>query len=388
MRDFETKILKQSKGSPTVKLLSKGIEMQRQGIDVLLFAGGEPDFDTPNKVKEATIEALNNNFTHYASSSGVMELKERIAKKLKEENNIDVDPKSEIVITPGAKLSLYQSILAFIEAGDEVLILEPCYVSYNEIVRLAGGTPISVQLNLEDSFVITKEELEKYATPATKMLIVGNPCNPTGHVLSKDEVNAIAEFAIEHDILVISDEIYERITYDNIKHYSIASLENMKERTLTINGLSKSCAMTGWRLGYVAADKNLINPIMKLQASTVNCVNTFTQMGAIKAFDCQDEIKAMVDEYTKRRDYFVEELNKIPCINCPTPEGAFYIFCKIDYKNMDSFELADFILKEANILVSPGDVFGKGGEKCIRFSYATSMENIKMAVERLNKIFI
>ena len=214
-----------------------------------------------------------------------------------------------------------------------------------------------------------------------------NPCNPTGRVFSKEEIDAIADFACEHDILVVSDEIYERLVFDGRKHISIGSLPQMKDRVITLNGLSKSHAMMGWRLGYSVANAQLTKIMMKMQESTVTTSNSISQAAAVVAYDCNDYVQYMLEEYQKRRDYLYKGLNAIPCITCPEPEGTFYMFFRVDYKGMNSFELVEYMLQEAKILAVPGEVYGQGGDKCIRFSFATSMEDIVKAVERLQKIF-
>lgn len=387
MRNFETKIMSGCGGSPTVKLLSKGLEMKRQGLDVLILSGGEPDFDTPEAVKEAGIKAIQDNFTHYTPAAGTMDLREAIAKKLAEDNGIHVDPKTQIIVTPSGKLALYQAIICFAEAGDEVMILEPNWVSYREIVKMAGATPVSVPLNIEDNFTITREILEKAVSAQTKMLIICNPCNPTGRVFTQAEVQCIADFIDEHDLLLLSDEIYEKLIYDGRKHLSVGAIEKVKDRVITVNGFSKGYAMTGWRLGYSVASAELTKVMMKLQESTVTTSASFVQKAAIVAFDCKDDVEYMVNDYKRRRDFIVNSLNEIPCIDCPMPEGAFYIFPRIDYKGMNSFELSDYILEKANVLVAPGDVFGEGGDKCIRIAYPASMETLEKTVERFKKIF-
>lgn len=387
MRDFETKILKNCTGSPTVKLLSKGLELKRQGADIIALSGGEPDFDTPATIKQAAINAINNNFTHYTPAAGIMELREKISKKLLEENGIITDPKTDIIVTPSGKLALYHSITSFAENGDEVLLLEPNWVSYREIVKMTGASCVSVPLNIENNYKITKEALENKLSNNTKMLIICNPCNPTGRVFTQGEIEIIANFIYTYDLLLISDEIYEKIVYDDNKHISIASIEKVRDRIITINGFSKGFAMTGWRLGYSAASANLTRTMMKLQESTVTTSNSIAQKAAIAAFDCSEDVDFMVADYKRRRDFIVNGLNEISCIDCPMPEGAFYVFPNINFRGMNSFELSDYILEQANILVAPGDVFGEGGEKCIRIAYPASMEILRKTLERFKSIF-
>jgi aspartate/methionine/tyrosine aminotransferase len=361
--------------------------MKRQGTDVLVLSGGEPDFNTPSVIKQVAIDAINNNFTHYTPAAGIMELREKIAKKLWEDNGIKADPKTDIIVTPSGKLALYQAIVAFAEAGDEVLLLEPNWVSYKEIVKMSGATCVSVPLSIENNFKITREVLESKLTSNTKMLIICNPCNPTGRVFTREEIEIIADFIYTHDLLLISDEIYEKLVYDDNKHISVASIEKVRDRIITINGFSKGFAMTGWRLGYSVASANLTRAMMKLQESTVTTANSITQKAAAVAFECTKDVAFMVADYKRRRDFIVNGLNEISCIDCPMPEGAFYIFPRINFKGMNSFELCDYILEQANVLVAPGDVFGAGGKKCIRIAYPASMETLEKTLERFKNIF-
>ena len=386
MRDYEARRLKNCSQSPTVVLNAKGIEMKEQGIDVLSFAAGEPDFDTPEIIKQAAFEAIRNNQTHYTSAAGLVTLRRRIALKLREENGIAVD-ESCIIVTPGAKLALFQALMAFLEEGDECLVPTPAYPSYQAIIRMAGATYVPVPLKIEDGFRLTGQMLEEKATERTKMLIICNPCNPTGHVLSREEVEDIAAFAREREILVISDEIYEKLIYDDRKHYSLGAIPEIADRVITLNGFSKSVAMTGWRIGYSAAHPALTKVMMKLQTNTVNCTASFVQVASIAAFDCAEETEAMRLSYLERRDLICDGLNAIPGVFCPRSEGAFYAFFKIDYRDMTAEQLADYILEKAGILVVPGTGFGEGGEKCIRLSFAADKTQLKTAVERLRKIF-
>lgn len=386
MRDFETKRLKGTGESPTVALNAKGIEMKEQGIDVLSFAAGEPDFDTPEAVKEEAIRAIRDNQTHYTSAAGIVTLRRRIARKLREENGIETDEKN-IIVTPGAKLALFQALMAFLEAGDECLVPTPAYPSYRSIICMAGATFVPVPLKIEDGFRLTRRMLEERTTEKTKMLIVCNPCNPTGHVLSREEIDDIAAYAEAHEILVISDEIYEKLLYDGRVHYSLGAIPSIAQRVITLNGLSKSAAMTGWRIGYSAADPVLTKTMMKLQTNTVNCTAAFVQQAAIPAFNCLEETEAMRLSYLKRRDLICDGLNSIPGVFCPRAEGAFYAFFRIDFRGMSAEELADYILAEAGILVVPGTAFGEGGEKCIRLSFAADTAQLEEAVRRMGKIF-
>ena len=388
MRDFETKIMKSCTGSPTVKLLSKGLEMKRQGLDVLILSGGEPDFNTPERIKAEGIKAIQNNMTHNTPAAGLMELREAISRKLLKENGIIADPKTQIIVTPSGKLALYQALVSFLEPGDEAMLLEPNWVSYKEIVKMTGATCVSVPLRHEDNFRITRDILESKLTDKSKMVIICNPCNPTGRVFTEEEIQTLADFVDEHDLLLVADEIYEKLVYDGHRHISVGAIEKVKDRVITLNGFSKGYAMTGWRLGYSVASAPLTEVMMKMQESTVTTSAAMVQKAAVVAFDCEDDVQYMVADYKRRRDFIVNSLNEIPCIHCPMPEGAFYIFPKIDYKGMNSFELCDYILEKANVLVAPGDVFGEGGEKCIRIAYPASMETLEKTAERFKQIFM
>ena len=388
MRDFETKIMKSCTGSPTVKLLSKGLEMKRQGLDVLILSGGEPEFNTPERIKAEGIKAIQDNMTHYTPAAGLMELREAISRKLLKENGIIADPKTQIIVTPSGKLALYQALVSFLEPGDEAMLLEPNWVSYKEIVKMTGATCVSVPLRHEDNFRITRDILESKLTDKSKMVIICNPCNPTGRVFAEEEIQTLADFVDEHDLLLVADEIYEKLVYDGHRHISVGAIEKVKDRVITLNGFSKGYAMTGWRLGYSVASAPLTKVMMKMQESTVTTSAAMVQKAAVVAFDCEDDVQYMVADYKRRRDFIVNSLNEIPCIHCPMPEGAFYIFPKIDYKGMNSFELCDYILEKANVLVAPGDVFGEGGEKCIRIAYPASMETLEKTAERFKQIFM
>lgn len=386
MRDFEARRMKLAGGSPTVALNAKGIRMKEEGIDVLSFAAGEPDFDTPEAVKAAAIEAIRHNDTHYTSAAGTLALRRRIVKKLREENGIDAQ-EDGILVTPGAKLALYAAMTCFLEEGDECMVPTPAYPSYRSGILMAGATYVPVPLSFDDGFVITRAMLEAKVTERSKMLIVCNPCNPTGHVLTRQEVRDIADFVLQHDMLLIADEIYEKLIYDGREHLSLGALPEIRDRVITLNGLSKSAAMTGWRIGYSAASPELTKVMLKLQQNTVNCTAAFTQTASVTALDCAEDAERMRLSYLERRDLICDGLNAVPCISCPRAEGAFYAFFRIDYRGMSAEQLADYILEKAGILVVPGTAFGEGGEKCIRLSFAASRESLQEAVRRLSALF-
>ena len=378
--------MKLAGGSPTVALNAKGIRMKEEGIDILSFAAGEPDFDTPEVVKAAAIEAIRRNDTHYTSAAGTMALRRRIVQKLREENGIEVS-EDGILVTPGAKLALYAAMTCFLQEGDECMVPTPAYPSYRSGILMAGADYVPVPLSFDNGFVVTREMLEAKVTKRSKMLIVCNPCNPTGHVLTKQEVRDIADFVLAHDLLLIADEIYEKLIYDGREHLSLGAIPEIRDRVITLNGLSKSAAMTGWRIGYSAASPELTKVMLKLQQNTVNCTAAFTQTASITALDCAEDAERMRLSYLERRDLICDGLNAVPGITCPRAEGAFYAFFRIDYRGMSAEQLADYILEKAGILVVPGTAFGEGGEKCIRLSFAASRDSLQEAVCRLNKLF-
>ena len=378
--------MKLAGGSPTVALNAKGIRMKEEGIDILSFAAGEPDFDTPEAVKAAAIEAIRRNDTHYTSAAGTMALRRRIVQKLREENGIEVS-EDGILVTPGAKLALYAAMTCFLQEGDECMVPTPAYPSYRSGILMAGADYVPVPLSFDNGFVVTREMLEAKVTKRSKMLIVCNPCNPTGHVLTKQEVRDIADFVLAHDLLLIADEIYEKLIYDGREHLSLGAIPEIRDRVITLNGLSKSAAMTGWRIGYSAASPELTKVMLKLQQNTVNCTAAFTQTASITALDCAEDAERMRLSYLERRNLICDGLNAVPGITCPRAEGAFYAFFRIDYRGMSAEQLADYILEKAGILVVPGTAFGEGGEKCIRLSFAASRDSLQEAVCRLNKLF-
>ena len=378
--------MKLAGGSPTVALNARGIRMKEEGIDILSFAAGEPDFDTPEAVKAAAIEAIRQNDTHYTSAAGTMALRRRIVQKLREENGIEAS-EDGILVTPGAKLALYAAMTCFLQEGDECMVPTPAYPSYRSGILMAGADYVPVPLSFDNGFVVTREMLEAKVTKRSKMLIVCNPCNPTGHVLTKQEVRDIADFVLAHDLLLIADEIYEKLIYDGREHLSLGAIPEIRDRVITLNGLSKSAAMTGWRIGYSAASPELTKVMLKLQQNTVNCTAAFTQTASITALDCAEDAERMRLSYLERRNLICDGLNAVPGITCPRAEGAFYAFFRIDYRGMSAEQLADYILEKAGILVVPGTAFGEGGEKCIRLSFAASRDSLQEAVCRLNKLF-
>lgn len=369
------------KESGTLKAMSKAKELQARGIKVIQLDVGEPDFPTPINVIRAAEKAMESGFTHYTPSAGIPELREAIANKLREENKLDVT-KENIVVTPGSKQAIFYAIMALVDEGDEVIIPTPAWPSYMEIVNLAGGKIKEIP-SLPD-FSLNVEGIKEAISDKTKLIIINSPNNPTGYVMKKEEVKALAEIAMDSDAFVLSDEIYEKLIYEG-EHVSIGSIPGMEDRTLTVNGFSKTYAMTGWRLGYIAAPKPIAVEINKLQQHSASCATSFVQIAGIEALKPETPIKPMIEEFKRRRDYICSALEKISWFKVNKPSGAFYVFPDISASGMSSDEFCDFLLEKLAISTTPGSAFG-GYDKNIRISYATSMENLREAVSRMEEL--
>ncbi len=368
------------------KIFQAAVELEREGKHVIHLEVGRPDFDTPEHIKEAAKQALDEGFVHYTSNYGAPELREAIAEKLLNENGIQVDPENEVVVTVGANEAILITMLALLDSGDEVLIPDPVWLHYFYCAQLAEAKPVHVPLREENKFQLDPSDLERAITPKAKMIVVNSPHNPTGAVLGKETLVAIAQIAIENDLLVLSDEIYEKIIYDGVEHHSIASLPGMADRTLTVNGFSKAYSMTGWRLGYVAARKNLIDSLIRVHQYSATCATSFAQKGAVAAYrGSQDNVHEMVSEFDRRRRFLVEALEGIQGVSCVRPEGAFYVFPSVKELGVSDGELATYLLREANVALVPGSAFGEYGQGYLRLSYANSYENIEAAAERIEK---
>ena len=354
--------------------------------DVINLSLGEPDFDTPQHIIKAAIEAMKKGYTHYTPNAGLIEFREAVAEKLRKENGIDVDPETEVIATVGAMGALSLAMLTVVNPGDEVLIPNPGFASYEAQVILAEGKPVSYSLNEDEGFDINAEEIAGLITNKTRAILVNTPSNPTGSVLSEKSLKKIAEIAVENDLLVISDEAYEAITYDNFRHVSIASLPDMKDRTISIFSFSKTYAMTGWRIGFAAANEEIIRQMTKLQEHLAAHPSSISQMAAIAALrGPKDHIKKMVKEYSERRELIMEELAEIPEIKCFRPQGAFYVFPNIKAFKMSSEDFAMHILEKARVIIVPGTAFGNNGEGYVRISYAASKEEISRAMTRMKQ---
>ena len=377
--------------SPTLAIDAKYKAMKAEGIDVVGFGAGEPDFDTPEHIKLAAISAITKGFTKYTPASGTMELKQAICKKFKNENGINYKP-SNIVVSNGAKHSLINAFSAILNPGDEVIIPAPYWVSYPEMTRLSDGVPVIMQTTEEANFKFTAKQLEETITPKTKALVLNDPSNPTGMVYTREELEKIAEVVVKHDIFVISDEIYEKLVYDGAKHVSIASLgDEIKKRTIVINGVSKSFAMTGWRIGFCGADEKIAKVMSNIQSHEASNPCSISQAATVAALTGpQHAQKAMIADFSARRNYMVERINDVQGISCLKPLGAFYVMMniksilgkKIQGKVINtSDEFCEWLLEKNKVALVPGSGFGAEGY--VRWSYATSLENIEKGIERI-----
>ncbi|WCK54309.1 aminotransferase [Aneurinibacillus sp. Ricciae_BoGa-3] len=350
---------------------------------VISLGVGEPDFVTPWGVREAAINSLERGYTSYTSNSGLYELREEICQYLASSFQAVYEPAKEILVTVGASEGIDLALRAILDPGDEVLVVEPCYVSYDPVIRLAGGVPVPVETELEQNFKVTPQQLEAKITDRTKAIIFCFPNNPTGSIMTREELAGIASVIEKHDLIAISDEIYAELTYDT-RHSSFAALPGMKDRTLLLSGFSKAFAMTGWRLGYAAGPEDIIAAMTKIHQYTMLCAPITAQIAALEALRSGMEAKdRMVESYRQRRNYIVKAFEQIG-LACHKPEGAFYAFPQIDATGMSADEFAEQLILEQKVAVVPGHVFGPGCTGHIRCSYATSMENLEMAIERID----
>ncbi len=369
--------------SATIAVNDKAKALKAQGKDIISLAGGDPDFDTPPNIVAAAKAALDAGDTHYPPSRGTMAIRQAVADKMRREYGLDVDPATQVLVSPGAKFLIYAAMVALLNPGDEVIIFEPYWVSYVPMVIMAGGKPVTVGLDPAQGFRITREAVEAAITPRTKAMLVNSPNNPTGHVIDEEEAAVVRDLALEHDLYVISDEIYEKLIYEG-HHINLASLPDMTDRTLTINGHSKAYAMTGWRLGWAAGPASIIGLMAKLQSQTVTSAASFTMTAGTEALNGpQDAVEQMRQAYRARRDFMVDALNQIPGVACDRPAGAFYLFVRFPGLGQDSMQIANILLEQAEIAATPGIAFGQAGEGHVRFSIATSMRDLERAVERI-----
>ena len=364
--------------------IRKFFDVVREMPDAISLGVGEPDFDTPYSVREEGIYALEKGRTFYTSNAGLKELREEISRYLKRKYSLDYDADDEIMVTVGGSEAIDVALRCMVDPGDEVLIPTPCYVSYLPCAIMADAVPKVIELKAENQFKLTRQELLDSITDKTKILILAFPNNPTGAIMTKEELEELVPVIIEHDLYVISDEIYSELTYDN-KHCSIASLPGMKERTVTINGFSKAFAMTGWRLGYACAPKEIMKQMIKLHQFAIMCAPTNSQFAAIEALrNCDDDVDRMVEAYNQRRRFLLNSFKEMG-IDCFEPFGAFYVFPSIARFGMTSEEFANRLLREQKLAVVPGTAFGECGEGFVRISYAYSIENLKQGMDRIRK---
>lgn len=385
--DFFAARVNNAKPSPTLAVSDRARQLKAEGVDVIDLGGGDPDFITPQHIRQAAIDAMNSGDTHYVASAGTPALRKAIAHKLKMDNGIEVDPGKGIIVTPGGKAALFQAILAFVEPGVDVMILEPAWVSYVPMVELAGGNPVPVSLDPDTNFAITRDVLEAHLTPGTRIILLNSPNNPTGRVASEEELATIADFAKAHDLLVFTDEIYEKIVYGDHRHISIATLPDMHDRTLTFNGLSKAYAMTGWRLGYVAGPDVFIKKIATVHSHSVTCATSFVQAGGVAAYEGpQEGIREMVSAWNRRRKLVTNGLNTVKGLRVAPIDGAFYAFVDGRATGLGDTELSTKLLDEAHVAVVPGSAFGDAGAGHIRLSFATADDILENAVARISDL--
>ncbi|MDI3539922.1 MAG: aspartate aminotransferase [Methanolobus sp.] len=375
--------LKRVEESATIKVANMATKLRQQGVDVVSFSLGEPDFDTPQHICDAACKAMFRGETHYSPSAGLPELRGAIAEKLRTENRLDVKG-SDVLVTPGAKQAIFEFMLTVLDDGDEAVLFDPAWVSYDSAVKFAGANPVWVPTDPTDAF--KPQDLEEYITDKTRLIVVNSPSNPTGAVYDRQTLKNIADIAIDHDLLVLSDEIYEKIIYDK-EHLSIGSMEGMQDRTVTVNGFSKAYAMTGWRLGYVCARPDIFEGMLKIQSHSISNTTTFVQHGGIAALrGPQEPMAEMVKEFRARRDLLIDELNAMG-IKCQMPGGAFYAFADVSEFG-DGDKIAERLLMDAHVAVTAGSAFGESDRNFIRLSYATSLDRIKEGLARIEDALV
>ena len=366
------------------EVLAKARRLEAEGMDVVHLEIGEPDFDTPANIVTAGASAMNNGYTHYNPSPGFPEVREKIAQEISRTRGISVTA-DHVVITPGGKPIMFFTLLALIEEGDEVLYPNPGFPIYESMIRFAGGTPVPIRLYESREFGIDVDEVAAQVTARTKLIIINSPNNPCGSIVERDDLERLANLAKEHDIIVLADEIYNRFLYEG-EHKSIVSFPEMRDRSIILDGFSKTYAMTGWRIGFGVMPLELVEPISRLVTNSVSCTASFTQMAAMEAMNGpQDDVQSIVAEFQRRRDIIVEGLNRIPGVRCPLPSGAFYVFPNVEETGMSSGEFAGRLLEEAGVACLAGESFGEYGEGYVRFSFANSVENIQIALDRINR---
>jgi aspartate aminotransferase len=366
--------------SGTVRIANMVSKLKDEGVDIISFSMGEPDFPTPKNIKDACVLSLENDFTYYTPSAGIPELRKAVAEKIRKGNHIPCEA-SNVLITP-TKQAIFMSMLAMIDDGDEVIVPEIAWGTFEACAKLAGGNVRYAKLSPESSFRMTPESLAEQITKKTKLIVLNSPSNPCGAVLTKDDVKGIADLAKDHDFYVLADEIYDQLVFEG-EHTSIASLDGMFDRTITVNGFSKTYAMTGWRAGWAIAPKPIFKELNKLQTQSITCVTSFVQQACLEAIKGpQDSVIAMKKEFKARRDLVHSLIDAIPKLDCPMPSGAFYMMPSYDF-DMSSDDMAAYLLEEAHVAVTPGSAFGPAGEGRFRLSYAASREDIREGMSRI-----
>lgn len=369
--------------SATLRISNLASELKSQGKDIISFSLGEPDFTTPSHIIDAAKASLDRGDTHYTPSPGIPELRKAIAEKLKSENKIDTKP-GNIIVTPGAKQAIFEVMLSVLQEGDEAILFDPAWVSYDPCIKLAGARTVWAPTSRDNGF--SPENIGECVTKNTKLIVINSPCNPTGGVYSKETIREIADIAVDKNILILSDEIYEKIIYDR-EHFSIGAMDGMHDLTITVNGFSKAYAMTGWRLGYVSAPKEIYEQMLKLHSHSVSQATTFVEYAGLAALQGdQAPVLAMVNEFKKRRDLLIKGLEKLG-IKCGRPDGAFYAFADVS-KYGSGEKVAELLLNKAFVATTPGSAFGEAGNDYIRISYATSQERIIEALKRMEAVLI
>ncbi|GMV54193.1 MAG: pyridoxal phosphate-dependent aminotransferase [Chlorobi bacterium] len=367
-------------------VLQKARALEAQGKNIIHLEIGEPDFDTPQNIIDVAKTALDNGFTHYGPSAGLPEARAAIANYMNKTRGYSVYEPDNVVVTPGGKPIMFFGMMAVINEGDEVIYPNPGFPIYESVINFLGAKPVPLPLREENEFRMNVADLEARITPKTKMVIINTPQNPTGGILTREDLEQIAELAIKHNLMVLSDEIYSQVTYGDFKHHSITNIEGMPERTMVLDGFSKTFAMTGWRLGYGLFPKDVAAQVAKLQTNCTSCTATFTQLAGIEALSDRtlDRVGYFVDQFRQRRDLIVERLNQIPGVRCHKPHGAFYVFPNITGTGMTSAEIESYLLNDAGVACLSGAAFGAYGEGFVRFSYANSLDNINEAMNRVH----